>query len=172
MEYTRKRILAEAEGWTMWAFGYSKSSNSMTNWNSLVESHIVRHSDRRDRYIVSFYEGVAIIRELLNNYYESQMAILSTGESGSVVVLPSRLAWLMMLATASLNRIVKLRKAALEVDVDVFGKMGQERTMSEGQRAARVVDEWVVDELERVRKGWGRLDALCRAGMPTKSFVH
>ena len=100
------------------------------------------------------------------------MAILSTGESGVVVILPSRLAWLMMLATASLNRILKLRKAALEVDVDVFGRMGRERTMSEGQRAARVVDQWVVDELERVKKGWGRLDALCRAGIPTKSFVH
>lgn len=156
----------------MWAFGYSKSSNSMTNWNSLVESHIVRHSDRRDRYIVSFYEGVAVIRELLNKYYESQMANFSPGESGMVVILPSRLAWLMMLATASLNRIVKLRKAALEMDADVFGRMGLEKNMSEGQRAARVVDEWVVGELERVKRGWGRLDTLCRAGMPAKSFVH
>lgn len=145
----------------------------MTNWNSLVESHIVRHSDRRDRYIVSFYEGVSIIRDLLNRYYEAQTAILSSqGASEGVVVLPSRITWLVMLATSSLDRIIKLRKAAMEVDQEVFGRMGAESVMTEGQKAARVVEEWVLGEMERVRGGWGSVEGLCRAGVPRKGFVY
>jgi len=167
--FTKKRILPEAEGWTTWALGYSVSAGAMTNWNSLVESHIVRHSDRRDRYIVCFYEAVTIIRDLINRYYDSQNAILP---DGGVVVLPSRLTWMVMLASASLDKILRLRKAALEEDTVVYGRMGIVSTRTEGEKAAREVDEWVVKELERVKFGWGLVEGVCRAGVARKNFVY
>ncbi|KAF8463296.1 hypothetical protein BDZ91DRAFT_312237 [Kalaharituber pfeilii] len=172
--HTRKRILAETEGWTMWALGYSKNGY-MSNWNSLVESSVVRHADRRDRYIVCFYEAVVVIRELLTRYYESQNAILAAQgweEDQRAIVLPSRIAWLIMLATSSLDKVIKLRKMALEVDGEVYGRMGIEMRETEGQAAARQVNQWVIKELERVRVGWKAIEVLVTAGAARARFVH
>ena len=172
---TRKRILAESEGWTTWAFGYSRNG-SMTNWNSLVESSVVRHSDRRDRYIVSFYEGVAIIRGLLQHYFDSQSAMLSAGCGGGMVVLPSRFAWLVLMAGVSLEKVVRLRKAALEEEErgneECFGRMGADTREVEAVKAARDVNQWVARELERVLQGWKGVEELCLAGRSRKAFVH
>ena len=147
----------------------------MTNWNSLVESSVVRNADRHDRYIVSFYEAVAIIRELLIHYYDTQSAVLADTmgvEDAGVVMLPSRVTWLAMMVTASLERVIRIRKAELVVDEEVCGKMGWEGGMREGWREGRRVNEWVVGELERVRAGWLRVEGVCRAGVKRGAFIY
>jgi len=147
----------------------------MTNWNSLVESSAVRSANRHDRYIVAFYEGVAIIRELLIHYYDTQSAVLTetmgVGDAG-VVVLPSRVTWLVMMAAASLDRVIRIRKAGLVVNWEVCGKMGWEGGMGDGWGEGRRVEEWVVGELERVRSGWERVEGVCRAGVKRGAFVY
>jgi len=162
----RKRILGTTEGWTSWAFGYSKGGN-MTNWNNLVESEVVRRADRRDRYIVSFYEGVAIIRELLEKYYDNQTALVENTAEGGMVVLPSRITWLVVLAGISLEKIIKLRALGLEIE---DGNLDQ-WDHSDAQKSAREVNMWVLKELERVQRGLWEIEKTCRGSMGRKEFI-
>lgn len=93
-----------------------------------------------------------------------------------MVVLPSRFAWLVLMAGVSLEKVVRLRKAALEEEErgneECFGRMGADTREVEAVKAARDVNQWVARELERVLQGWKGVEELCLAGRSRKAFVH
>ena len=160
----RKRILAEGQGWTSWSLGYSKGGQ-MSNWNNLVESDVIRSADRRDRYITSFYEGINILRDLLQKYYENQRNIIADRGDEGVVMIPGRIVWMIMLATNSIRRIVKLRKSMVDEgeedsDYEIYSRMGRLKEI-DSQRAARKENVWILREMEEVRDAVVATEEFC-----------